>query len=237
MADRVAESALFAGWPVRVIPNALDANVYKPVDSALAREIAGIPNDDWVILYCALGGGSDPNKGFDLLSEALHQLVQKHPSRKIRLICVGQSEPQQAGGFPCPVEWMGHLSDDIAMALVYSAADVVVVPSRQESFSQTAAEAQACGVPVVAFRIGGLKDVISHAESGYLAEPFDATDFAHGLGWVLGDPTRRRTLGMSARRRAIEKFSYPVVAALHADLYEQVIASADHGLQRQYGAS
>ena len=81
---------------------------------------------------------------------------------------------------------------------MYSAADVMVVPSIQESFGQTASEAMACETPVVAFSTTGLTDVVDHKENGYLAKPFKADDLAHGIDWVVRNENYS-TLSKNAR--------------------------------------
>ena len=94
---------------------------------------------------------------------------------------------------------VGPVTEDRLLAMFYSAADVMVVPSRQEAFGQTALEAFACGRPVVAFDVGGLPDIVDHQSTGWLARPFDTEDLAAGIAWVLGDAQRARD---SAQRRA-----------------------------------
>ena len=105
----------------------------------------------------------------------------------------------------------------------YNAADVMLVPSRQDNLPQTAVEAHACGVPVVAFKVGGLPDIVSHLASGFLAEPFETGALADGIEWVLGDESRRAALGKTAREFAVRNFSKPVIAEAYADLYGQIL--------------
>lgn len=98
----------------------------------------------------------------------------------------------------------------------------MVVPSRHEAFGQTTSEAHACGTPVIAFNTGGLPDIVEHQRTGYLAKAFDTRDLAAGIAWVL---TQRETgqLGERARKRAVERFAYPVVAAGYQKVYEQAL--------------
>ena len=103
--------------------------------------------------------------------------------------------------------YLGHLHDDIALTLAYSAADVMIVPSIQESFGQTASEALACGTPVVAFNATGLMDIVDHQHNGYLAQPYESVDFAHGIAWVLEDRERHAELCRQARRKAEHQFA------------------------------
>jgi glycosyltransferase involved in cell wall biosynthesis len=112
----------------------------------------------------------------------------------------------------------------------------MVVPSRQEAFGQTASEALACGCPVAAFDATGLKDVVEHRVSGYLAKPFDVRDLALGIEWLLQEQNRLESpsslrLGVSAntplrtaaRQRAVDLFSYPVISQQYLKVYQQVI--------------
>jgi glycosyltransferase involved in cell wall biosynthesis len=82
----------------------------------------------------------------------------------------------------------------------------------------TGVEAHACGTPVVAFNTGGLPDIVDHKRTGYLAEAFDVADLAYGIKWVLAN-TETAALSENARKHAIAKFSYPVVARQYKEIY------------------
>jgi glycosyltransferase involved in cell wall biosynthesis len=118
-----------------------------------------------------------------------------------------------------PVRVTAHSYDDLILRALYSAADVMVVPSRQEAFGQTASEAHACGTPVVAFNTGGLPDIVDDRVSGALAEPFEPASLAAAIRWVLDDPQRRRALGAAARQRAERLWNPARVAGLYAEVY------------------
>ena len=83
--------------------------------------------------------------------------------------------------------------------------------------------AHACGTPVVAFRTGGLPDIVEHQRTGYLAQPFHTQDLAAGISWVLEDPQRRVGLGHAARQRAERLWAPARVAGMYAEVYGQVI--------------
>ena len=120
-----------------------------------------------------------------------------------------------------PIHYIGHLND-MDLINLYSAADATIIPSRQEAFCQTASESHACGTPVVAFDIGGLKDIVEHHKTGYLAKAFDTEDLAKGISWVLDDKNKK-LLGEQARVRAVEKFSQQVVIKQYQTVYEKVL--------------
>ena len=99
----------------------------------------------------------------------------------------------------------------------------MIVPSTYEAFGKTAAEALACGTPVVSFDATGLKDIVEHQECGYRAVPFSSNDLAQGIAWVLADDTRHAALSRRARTKAVEEFSLAEVAARYKAIYTQSI--------------
>jgi glycosyltransferase involved in cell wall biosynthesis len=145
-------------------------------------------------------------------------------SGDVELMIYGQGSPVgDSFIWPCKVHWLGVIRDDRVLALAYSAADVMTVPSRQDNLPNTALEAQACGTPVVAFDIGGLPDIVTHRKTGWLAKPFDTSDLANGIVWLLEDATRLAAISIAARQQTMERFSESVVAAQYARLYCEVL--------------
>jgi glycosyltransferase involved in cell wall biosynthesis len=98
----------------------------------------------------------------------------------------------------------------------------MVVPSRYEAFGQTASEALACGTPVVAFDVTGLKDIVDRQQNGYLAQPYDSEDLARGIAWVLEDAQRHEKLCRNAREKVEAKFTLAVQAREYQKLYQQI---------------
>jgi len=215
--DCARQSVLMRDWPITCIPNTIDIAVWQPMDKAIARSLLGLPAGVPLLLFGAIGGAQDPRKGFDLLQEALLQLQGKVPG--LALVVFGQLAPKAPPDMGYPVHFTGHLHDDVSLRLLYSAADVMVVPSRQEAFGQTASEAHACGTPVVAFNACGLPDIVTHQQTGYLAKAFDATDLANGIQWVLADPARHAALCQAARAKAVALWSPAVVAGQYQAVY------------------
>ena len=224
LAGCVAQSALMQNWPVAVIPNPIDMEVWRPVDKLLARQKLNLPPTTPILLFGAVGGDEDPRKGFDLLRDALQHLRGR--INGLELVVFGQLAPSQETPLGFPVRHTGYLHDDEKLRLLYSAADAVAVPSRLETFGQTASEAHACGTPVVAFNTGGLADIVAHRETGYLATPFDVQDLATGIEWVLAATQSGPGLGGAARDRACRLWDSPVVARQYAELYARTTAAA-----------
>jgi len=222
LADCARESSLCRDTRVEVIPNGIDVSVYRPYDRETARRLLNLPLDRKLILFGAVSALDDPRKGFDDLQAALRRLAAAGWAEQAELAILGAERPADPPAFGFEVTYLGHLHDDLTLALAYSAADVVVTPSRQEAFGLVPAEAQACGAPVVAFATGGLLDIVEHECTGYLARPFDAGDLAAGIEWVLGDEARWQVLSQQARARAGALFALETVARRHVALYEDV---------------
>ena len=226
LADCVRKSYLMKDWPVTVIPTAIDLQLWKPKDKAHVRGALGLPLDVPVILFGAMGGAADPRKGGNLLFEALGKLktlTNGSHLENIELVVFGQSKPDKNPGFDFPVHYMGHLNDDITLSMLYAAADVMVVPSRQDNLPGTALESLACGTPVVSFQIGGLPDLIEHKQNGWMAKAFDATDMAEGILWILSDKERYSQLSLSARRLAEDRYHPRLIASKYAELYHDIL--------------
>jgi glycosyltransferase involved in cell wall biosynthesis len=221
LAECVSASALMRNWEITVVPNVLDVHQFKPIQKELAREILGLPLSCKLVLFGAIRGTQLSYKGWDLLQSALGIVAKR--MQNVQAVIFGQGEPKSPPSLGMPIHWMGHLYDDATLALLYSAADVVVVPSRQESFGQTGSEAHACGCPVVAFNATGLKDVVEHIVTGYLAEPYSSKDLAAGIEWVLADEERYALLSKQARDRALRLWSSEVVVPKYLEVYRRVM--------------
>lgn len=221
LADCARNSALMHDWPVTVVPNPLDTETFKPLPKKLAREILRLPLDAKLVLFGAMGGTKSLIKGWDLLQPALAQIAACAPN--VHGVIFGQSEPQHPPALGLPLHWMGHLHDDATLALLYSAADVMVVPSRQENLPQSGTEAQACGCPVVAFNTTGLPDVVEHGLTGYLAKPYSSDDLAKGIAWVLSNDEIHTRLSEEARQRAVRLWSAAVVTPQYLNVYRRAL--------------
>lgn len=212
------ESELMRHWPVTVIPNPLDLANFKPTDRRAARRLLNLPEEGRLVLFGAIKGTQLPYKGWDLLGPALAAVAEAEP--EVRAVIFGQSRPATSPPLGIQIHWMGHLFDDFSLAALYSAADVLVIPSRQESFGQTGSEAQACGCPVVAFDATGLQDVVAHGETGLLARPYDSGELASCLLALLRNDSLRQQLASNARVRAERLWSYPRIAAQYFEVYK-----------------
>ncbi len=215
VADCVQKSPILQNYPLQIIPNGLDPAQYHPVDKVLAKQLLGLQPDLPVIAFGALQASSDRRKGFPLLEQILQQLRHSSWGENVQLVIFGASQRPDSPTFPLPTRYLGHLSDDLSLRLVYSAADAFLAPSLEDNLPNTVLEAIACGTPCIAFHIGGMPDLIQHQVSGYLAEPFKIEDFVQGIIWVLGN---RSSLTFSPQAR--ERFTLESQAQAYRQLFE-----------------
>ena len=222
LAGYARKSSLFGGHRIEVIHNGLNLNLFKPIDKTTARKIWNLSINKKLIIFGAMSATSNQNKGFDLLYEGMKQLAAKW-SNMAELVVFGASEPENPPDFGLPVHYLGRLHDDVSLSLLYAAVDVMVTPSRQDNLPNMVVESLACGTPVVAYGIGGMPDMIEHQINGYLAKPFDTTDLAVGINWVLSDENRHKELCIKAREKAVACFDIEKVAVQYAELYGEVL--------------
>ncbi len=200
------------------LPNPIDTATFAPFDKVEARRLFNLPMDKNLILFGAMNATSDPNKGFEHIFAAL-----KAPSlENTELVIFGSNQPSIPLSFTQRVHYLGQLHDDVSLRVLYSAADVMVVPSLQENLSNAIMESLACGTPVVAFDIGGNSDMIEHQLNGYLAKPFEPQDLAHGIEWILNAPNYKQ-LCDNAHDKVLTHFDSRLVAKQYIELYKDIL--------------
>lgn len=222
MKQCVENSTLLKGRDVFVIPNGLDLDKFYPVRKEVAREVLNIPSDKKVILYGATNAINDRRKGFSLLLQALQSLSDAYKN-EYYLVIFGAE--RQRLDLDIPFRFMGYVRDHQILQALYSAADVMVVPSLEEAFGQTVTEAMACATPVVSFLETGPESIIEHKRTGYLARYADEKDLAAGIEWVLSSTKLNDELSVNARARIEESYDIRIIAKQYEKLYHQLLNS------------
>jgi D-inositol-3-phosphate glycosyltransferase len=205
--------------PARIVtvPPGVDLDTFRPGSAAAARARLGIRADAFVLLFV---GRLQPLKAPDVLLRAAARLVATDPelARRLQVVVLGapsgsglddpQAMPRLAAelGIADRVRFEPPVSRE-RLAHFYTAADLTVVPSYNESFGLVALESQACGVPVVAAAVGGLPTAVLDSRTGLLVSGHRSEDWATALGSLLHEPGRRLKFGLAARQHA-ERFSW-----------------------------
>jgi glycosyltransferase involved in cell wall biosynthesis len=200
---------------IRMVANGVDTELFSP-DPSVPR------NPDEIL---CVGRASDPNKGLTTLIDAL-----PHLPPAARLTLVDDDEPDNVArkraariGVANRLDIVGRVEIERLVSLYRSAA-LVVVPSRYEGFGLPAAEAMACGTPVVACAAGALPEVVKTGRGGLLVPPNDPRALARAITALLEDPGRRAELGVVGRKGIESAYAWPSVAARTAEVYAELAA-------------
>jgi glycosyltransferase involved in cell wall biosynthesis len=204
MANLARHSQLFGGLRIEHIPTGVDLKKFRPVDRLAARQQLGLPEAGSIALFGALGATEDPRKGYTHLIRTVENLATAD-RRDITLVVFGgatEDVPSSMAGFP--VRHLGQVNGEAALAMVYSAADVLIAPFLEDNLPNVVLEAIACGTPVAAFAVGGIPDAVDHEVNGYLSPVGNDSELARGVSLLLdraGDPGLRNSIRSSAESR------------------------------------
>jgi D-inositol-3-phosphate glycosyltransferase len=230
----------------------VDLDVFTPGSRQAARAELGLPADAHVLLFA---GRIQPLKAPDVLVRAAAHLLRRQPSLRGRLVVAVLGGPSGSGldrpeelqalatslgltGVP-GVEDVVRFQPPVerpVLAQWFRAADVVAVPSHNESFGLVAIEAQACGTPVVAAAVGGLRTAVADGVSGVLVDGHDPADWADVLGGLLADPGRRERLADGAVAQAA-RFGWDATVDATLGVYRDARAERSARLAQLLGAS
>ena len=216
-------SALLKGQKITSIPNPIDTHIYKKGNKEEARQRLGLPLDKKLILF-ASQRVTNENKGMSYLIEACRQL-----SDQCEVVILGGHAEEVVEQLPMKAYPLGYVNEEQRIVDVYNAADVFVLPSLSENLPNTIMEAMACGVPCVAFKVGGIPEEIDHLKNGYVAAYRDAEDLAKGIEWVLKEADYE-SLSQQAVHKVMQCYSQQSVALKYLDVYQQTMAFKHYGL-------
>lgn len=219
LAECARQSLLLRNRRIEVIPTGHNIQSFSPADKTAARKKLGLPLDKKLILFGAADATKDPRKGFGHFEKALDLLSTQD------VVCVvfGGSDKNILSHSKIKTYSLGWF-DPSQLSDVYNAADVFVASSVEENLANTVIEAMACGIPVVAFSIGGMPDVITHQKDGFLVNQIGAVGLSEGIQWVLADQARWKGLSQHARRKILDGFTLELQAQRYIKLYEDILS-------------
>jgi D-inositol-3-phosphate glycosyltransferase len=231
---------------VAVVYPGVSLSVFRPGSQHQARELLGLPQDHFVIVFA---GRVQPLKAPDMVLHAAARMIADDPSLAGRLTIAfvggpsgtGRADPDGLaelarrlglGGLvrlepPCPQQELANW---------YRAASIVMVPSYSESFGLVAVEAQACGTPVVAAAVGGLRTAVRHGTSGILVDSRDPASYARAIRDLAADPAGLARLSAGAREHAC-RFGWSVTVDRLLDVYSEVMIQTPRPAATRHGAA
>ncbi len=186
LANKAKNSYLLKNADVTAIPNPIDTSTFKPIDKITLRNQLQLPDNKKLILFGA-ANVMDERKGLRSLVEALKKLKEENIelANESEILLFGKSNEEFLKQLPLKVNNLGVIRGEQNVAKVYAAADVFVLPSLEDNLPNTVMESLACGTPVVAFKIGGIPEMIAHKVNGYLSDYKYIGSLLDGLNFVL----------------------------------------------------
>lgn len=216
--EGLLRESVFMCQDIRMIHNGIHTDIFCPQDKVKARQLLNLPLDKKIILFAAHGGLQNDFKGGKYLLEALRFAAQEN--EQWFLLEVGASgEPAK---YPVDGLAMPYIEDEKLLALYYAAADVIVSTSLSESFGLTVCEAQACGIPTVAFAVGGIVEIVEHEKTGFLVNVGDVKALYNRLKIILDSPYIAAQFSINARKRAEHLFSVTMMGDKYMQLYHEI---------------
>jgi D-inositol-3-phosphate glycosyltransferase len=215
---------------IRIVAPGVDHAFFGPGDRGQARRALGLAEYGPLLLFV---GRIQPLKGAAVAVRTLASLVPDHPDARL-VVVGGPSGPQGETEVERLVALVDelHLSDKVVfvpprphelLSTYYRAADVCLVPSRSESFGLVALEAAACGTPVVASDVGGLRSLVDHGRTGYLVEDPAPETFAAWVRQILAEPLLAERLSTGSVLRA-RRYTWARAAHILREIYAELTA-------------
>ena len=219
--DILKTSSLFHDHECVVIPNVVPHDAFMPKDKAMLRKSLGLPEGKIMLGFGANYGMDNPKsmKGTYYLIEAIKLL---HDKDSYHLVMFGPDKNEFTSCLPLPYTAFGYISNSNKhlLSIIYNCCDIFLNPSLIENLPTTCLEAACCGVPSVAFAVGGIPDVVEHRNTGYLARAYDAEDFRDGIEYCR---TNLGRLSKAILAKVNRDFDEEEIVRNHIALYEGLI--------------
>ena len=206
---------------IRVIHNGVETSKFHPSDKTRSRTFLSLPLNKKIILLVANAGNRNSQKGWNMI-DSIAARCSRH-ANDIQFICVGGG-PRDTALSQGVVQYIPYIQDQAVLTKYYAAADALLFPSLHENFPLVILEAQACGLPVVSFDVGGVKEAVVHKKTGYIAKYMDIHDLVAGLEYIIGLSGHAYTLmALRATKNMRQNFSQEKMGASYERLYAKLI--------------
>lgn len=225
MKKNIETSTLFRQCRCERIPNPLNIETYTDMDLEVINAKLNYQKDKTKI-HVLFGSVSIkiPYKGFSYLEEMLKILYDRYTSisNKVVLHFVGydRSNAEILKKYEC--KYWDYVQESEIMACIYNVADVFVFPTLEDNLPGMIMESLSCGTPVVAFRTGGVEDIVDHKNNGYIAEYKNSVDLLKGFLWTINN-NEDNFLGKNGQKKIRKKFNPELIAQKHMQFYELLL--------------
>jgi len=226
LAEEAARSPAFTNHKISVVPNSIETELFRSTDKAASLKRFNLPYNTKIILFAA-DTFTETRKGIQHLKRALKLLLEKNEaSANFLLLAFGNHAPLDENEWPIPVKGLGRLTESADLVAAYNAADVFACPSREDNLPNTVLESLSCGLPVVAFEVGGIPDFVIHGKTGHIAPRYNEEAFAGGIANILNaDVEATQRMKETCRSIATTFLASDKQAAAYEKIYSALLRS------------
>jgi glycosyltransferase involved in cell wall biosynthesis len=223
IANLVSNHSKYKENQLKIIGHPILEDDWVSINKVEAKKIIGLSKQCFSIFFSSFGGSDDLNKGFYDFCEAVKLFANHNTELNICLIIVGNFDELALKKIGLPYIFMGIIENRDELIASYCASDVVVLPSRYESFGLVAQEVCMLGIPIVAYEDTGIKDFVSHKVNGYLAKKNSFKDISAGISYWSKKSTKNLS---NLNRTILKKYSPSIIARTHIDFYKKIISKS-----------
>lgn len=218
--EQKVKTSVLQNQHISLIYNGVDTSIYHPYDTLKMRKRLNLPLEKTIILFIADGWKKTPWKGLNYLNNVIESY--KDNINVLFLIIGGNNSNIKFTH--SNVKVVPFLTDRSKLAQYYSSSDMLLMTSIAENFPLTMLEAMACGLPVVSFDVGGVKEAIIHKKNGYIAQHKDIHDIIRGIEYIQHiDIKSRQRMKKNSTTRATQDFSIDDMTDRYIQLYSSII--------------
>lgn len=221
LTQQAKRSPLLSGFDIQHIPNGIDTQQYQPLDAQHCRSVLNIPPSKRVLMFAAQSL-TNARKGGDLLFDALMALPTTFKDDTL-LLTFGSGSDQKLNALGMETLSMGYVSSDRLKAILYSAADVFVFPTRADNLPLVLQESMACGTPMVSFDVGGVADLVRPGITGELAEAENTQALSAQIVKLLESDSQRADMRKRCREIAVSEYSIERQRDRYIEIYKRLV--------------
>ncbi|PJA89808.1 MAG: hypothetical protein CO137_02315 [Candidatus Magasanikbacteria bacterium CG_4_9_14_3_um_filter_32_9] len=215
--DRVLNTIL-SKQNIHYIPNGIDTSIFVPLNKKTVRQKLGLPLNKKIILFLADGVKENIWKGWEYVED----IIKLNKDRDdIVFLSVGNNNEEKSTN---NIFYYKYTKNESEVSMYYSAADVLLFTSIAENFPLVVLEAMSCGLPIVSFDTGGIKEAVIHKKNGYIAKYKDVQDVNDGLNFILKNSEEKRSrMSNINRERILHNFTVEDMVKKYLSLYQKIV--------------
>lgn len=215
---RKAEKSILKNQNIKLIYNGIDIKSFKQHIKDKARKKLNLPINKKIITFIATGGKKNEWKGWSFFRNTINRYKNDN---NVLFLCIGG----RAGKSRLDnVKYIEYITDKLLLAQYYSASDIFLFTSLAENFPLVILEAMACGIPIVSFDVGGVKEAMIHKKNGYIAKYKDEKDLINGIEYIFGlSEYELQRISQNSIQRVRENFILEIMADNYLKLYQKIL--------------